>query len=65
MRPMSTTPPTDDTVDSISGDAAVTVIVSATFATFSEKSIEIDWPTLTMMPFCSIVENPASSTVRS
>ena len=38
MRPMSTTPPTDETVASISGVAAVTVIVSATFATFSEKS---------------------------
>ncbi len=38
MRPMSTTPPTDETVASISGDCAVTMIVSATLATFSEKS---------------------------
>ena len=65
MRPMSTTPPTDETEASIRGEAPVTVMVSETFATFSAKSRVIVWPTLTMTPFWSTEVKPGSSTFRS
>ena len=50
---------------SISGDAPVTVIVSATLATFSAKSSVIVWPTLTMTSLRSTAVKPDSSTFRS
>ena len=58
MRPMSTTPPTDETVASISGVCAVTMTVSATLASRSEKSRVIVWPTLTTTSLRSILVKP-------
>ncbi len=65
MRPMSTTPPTDDTVASMSGVWPVTVMVSDRAPTVSVKSRVMVWPTLTTTSLRSTEVKPASSTRRS
>ena len=58
MRPMSTTPPTDEDVVSMSGVPPVTVIVSDTVANFKIIATSSVWPTLTTMPLFSTLVKP-------
>ena len=65
MRLTSTTAPTADAVVWISGEAPVTLTVSASCATFSGKSTACVWATLTSMAFLDTVVKPWSSAVTS
>ena len=65
MRPISTTPPTDEELVSMSGVPPVTVIVSETVASFKVIATSSVCPTFTTMPLFSTRVNPCSSAVRS
>ncbi len=58
MRWISTTPPTDDELVSMSGVSALTVTVSWTDASFKVMSMSSVCPTLTTMPLLSILVKP-------
>ena len=55
--------PTSDLVVWTSGDSPVTVMLSATVATFMVKSTFVELPTCTMAPLNTIVAKPESSAV--
>ena len=65
MRPMSTTPPTDDERLSMSGVSPVTVMDSCRLATFSAMLMSRVWPTLRTMALFSTRLKPWSSAVMS
>ena len=65
MRFTSTTAPTPDAVVWMSGEAPVTLTVSASAATFIAKSTAVDCATFTSMSFFDTVVKPCSSAVTS
>ena len=62
---MSTTPPTEDELVSMSGVPPLTVMFSATCATFRSKLMSSVCETLTTIPVFDTVVNPGSAATTS